>query len=337
MISLSELEYLLPEDLIATHPSSKRDESRLLVYDRKSQSVQHAQFRDLISELDSGDLLIRNEAKVNPVRVLWNKPSGGQAELFFLQCEESTGKSSIWQVLAKGKNLHLGREYTLGPGLSFSFLDDPEGGIRRARMNQSRDEIQEALGEMAQLPLPPYILRERKRRGEETYTREDHERYQTVFAKREGAVAAPTAGLHFTQDLFSAMEKKGVEIDSVFLAVGWGTFQPLSEEILKSGKLHEEQVDLSPDLAQKILKKKNEGKRILAVGTTVTRTLEFWGEMGMPPIGFRGPCDLLLQPPWEPKVVDAMVTNFHLPGSSLLALVGGFLGDSGLKKLLEIY
>ncbi|HLG20616.1 MAG TPA: tRNA preQ1(34) S-adenosylmethionine ribosyltransferase-isomerase QueA, partial [Bdellovibrionota bacterium] len=296
----------------------------------------HSTFSEIDAWLRPGDLLVLNSARVDPARVRWTKPSGSEEEILFLRPIAGDENHSTWEAIVSGKRLAGKTPYSLPNGLSFTLLSRAEGGRATISLPKAIPALRAWMAEHGRPPLPPYIRRERSRRGLKEEFSEDVARYQTVFAEREGAVAAPTAGLHFSTDLLERLKNRGVEVSFLHLAVGWGTFEPLTREHFESGRLHSEWVEMPRDLVSRLQDARKEGRRIVAVGTTSVRALEWWAEQREPRELF-GWCDLFLRPPWKPKVVNAVVTNFHLPQSSLMVLIAAFLGNGGVRRILELY
>lgn len=316
-----EFNYELPPDLIAQEPLQTRDASRLLVLNRDSGRIEHACFRDLDRYIDPGDLLVLNETRVLPARLFGRKiPTGGQVEVLLL----SRQGRQTWEVMVGGKKIN--------PGLRLAIEHGPEAEILAIldgprRMLQFSEPIEPFLDRAGNVPLPPYIHTELA----------DPERYQTVLARRDGSAAAPTAGLHFTHSLLKRLQMNGVRIATITLHVGLDTFAPVDEEDPRQHKIHTEWCQLTPEAASKINKCHRQGGRIIAVGTTSVRTLESAavnaakGEL----VGaFQGPTDLFILPGYMFKVVEAMITNFHLPRSTLIMLVSAFVGQ---RRLLDAY
>ncbi len=334
---LEQLQFDLPESHVATLPAPEREKARLFVYDRARDLKEHGIVSEVSRWLKPGDLLVLNDTRVDPVRVVWRKKSGGKGELLLLKLLRDGGDRSEWEALVAGKRIRKGESHELVGGLRFTLLERSEGTLCRIELNEGAAAVHTRLTEIGRPPLPPYIRAARKRAGMKDEQESDPERYQTEFARVPGAVAAPTAGLHFSKILLEQLAGKGIETAFLTLAVGWGTFQPPGPGEWESGRLHAEHVEISSAAAGKILTARKEGRRIVAVGTTVVRSLEWWNRSGAPEAGLSGWCDLFLKPPWTPAVVDVLVTNFHLPGSSLLALVAGFLGENGIEKIKKLY
>ncbi len=327
----------LPSRLIATQPSKTREGARLFVYNRKSRERVHITVREIGTFLRAGDLLVLNDIAVEPARVFLQKITGGRVEVLFL----SPTSPRHWEVLLGGKNVSGAKTLRDESGeMKFRITRDLGEGRFELELDLDTHEFLPWLRKHGVPPLPPYILQERRRRRESVEF-SDQEFYRTDFFRKKsdhyGAVAAPTAGLHFSRNFLDELFAKGIETSFISLAVGWGTFQPLTEEHQRTGKLHSERVEISPASAQQLWKAKKEGRRIISVGTTVVRSIEWWARLGAPPEGASGDCDLFLRPPWKSEWIDALVTNFHLPDSSLLLLVAGFLGDDGLNTLVSLY
>lgn len=316
----SDFYYDLPEELIAQTPAEPRDSSRLLVYDREKDKVEHKIFKDICDYLHSGDVLVVNNTKVLPARLYAQTTNGGAVEVLLLKHLEK----DKWEVLVKpGKKCTVGKKLKISDELSLTVEGITESGERIVKFEYSGifEEILERLGSM---PLPPYIKAKLK----------DKNRYQTVYAKVEGSSAAPTAGLHFTPELLEKLKAKGVQIAEVLLHVGLGTFRPVKEDIITDHKMHSEYYEVSENAANIINAAKREGRCVIAVGTTSVRTLESVADEK----GFLKPCSgetcIFIYPSYKFKCVDALITNFHLPESTLIMLVAAM---TGREKILEIY
>lgn len=317
----SDFYYDLPEELIAQTPVYPRDSSRMLVYDRSKDEVQHKHFYDLKQFLRKGDLLVRNNTKVLPARMFGYTKNGGKVEILLLKRFNLTE----WEVLVKpGKKARPNAKLVISEELSLEVLSTiEESGSRRVKFSYDGvfEDIISRLGEM---PLPPYITEKLK----------DQERYQTVYAKVDGSAAAPTAGLHFTDSLLKEVEEMGVEIVDVLLHVGLGTFRPVKVDDVLSHHMHSEYYEIDEVSADKINKAKREGRRIIAVGTTSVRTLESASDEN----GFVKPVkantEIFIYPSYKFKCVDGLITNFHLPESTLIMLVSALIGR---EKTLELY
>ena len=312
---LSEFDYKLPEELIAQRPCDKRDNSRMMVLNRDEHEILHRHFYDVVDLIDDNCILILNNTKVIPARLYGFKETGAKIEVFLLK--EHENKS--WEVLIKpSKRVKIGTVIKVSDELSVEILEPlPDDGKWLVRMIYEGD-ILDILHRVGNIPLPPYI--ERKMTNEEL-RKLDFERYQTVYAKDEGSVAAPTAGLHFTQEVLQKLRDKGVQIGYVTLNVGIGTFRPVKCENVLEHKMDSEAFEITQETADLINRAKLAGKKIVAVGTTTVRTLETafkqFGEIK----ACKSASELFIYPPYEFKVVDKLITNFHLPKSTLLMLV----------------
>ena len=314
----SDFYYDLPEELIAQTPAEPRDSSRLLVYDRATDKVEHKVFRGLGDYLKKGDLLVVN--KVYPARLFAYTEHGGKVEILLLKRINLTD----WECLVKpGKKCREGTILVINEELSVEIVSKTEDGGRiiSFRFDGVFEDILSRVGEM---PLPPYIHEKLK----------DKDRYQTVYCKQEGSAAAPTAGLHFTLRLIDELKRKGVEFAEVNLHVGLGTFRPVKVENAEEHKMHVEYCEISEENAKKINEAKAEGRRVIAVGTTSVRTLESFASADGKVKAGSMDTDIFIYPPYTFKCVDAMITNFHLPESTLVMLVGAFVGKD---KILELY
>lgn len=320
-MKLSEFDYTLPPDRIAQTPVEPRDSSRLLVLDRSKGSLQHTIFSDISRFLKPGDLLVVNQTRVLPARIFAQKiPTGGKIELLLLNRREPT----LWEVLVGGKRVTLGKKLSLTESLVAEVEAVLDGPRRLLRVNRP---IEGELDQIGQMPLPPYI-HERLI---------DQERYQTVYAHELGSAAAPTAGLHFTPRLLAALKAAGIGVAEVTLHVGLDTFAPVTEEDVTQHQIHTEWCRLTPQAAEQINSAKQVGGKVVAVGTTSVRTLETAAAQAGSDewiTSFQGPTDLFILPGYSFKIVDAMVTNFHLPRSSLLMLVSAFAGK---QTMLDAY
>ena len=318
---LSTYDYYLPEGLIAQTPLEKRDESRLLVFDRKNKDVLHRQFKDIKSFLQKGDVLVVNNTRVVPARLFAKKETGADIEVFLLKRKNLTD----FEVLLKpAKRVKIGTILTISNDLKCELLEVLENGNRVVRFLFD-GVLEEILDRVGSMPLPHYIHEKLK----------DKERYQTVYNKVEGSSAAPTAGLHFTKELMQDIRDMGVEILEVTLDVGLGTFRPCKEEDITKHDMHTEHYRISKEVAEKINKAKIENRRVIAVGTTSVRTLESVAQKGMPLTEDEGDTNIFIYPPYKFKVVDALITNFHLPKSTLIMLVSAFAGYENTMNLYE--
>ena len=310
----SDYAFHLPGELIAQHPLDRRDDSRLLCLDRRDGAICHRRFRELPQLLRSGDVLVMNDSRVLPSRLLGHREgTGGAAELLLL---EQKGKD-LWETLARpGKKLRPGSRVVFGDGLLVGEVTDTlEGGNRLVRFSYQGENFFTVLERIGQMPLPPYI----------TERLEDGERYQTVYSRQLGSAAAPTAGLHFTPELLEALRDKGVQTGFVTLHVGLGTFRPVKAENITDHHMHLEHYTVPEETARLVNAAKTEGRRVIAVGTTSCRTLESaWKEGALTP--GPGSTGIFIYPGYKFQVLDGLITNFHLPESTLIMLVSAFAG-----------
>lgn len=341
-------DYKLPPETIAQTPAEPRDSSRLLVLDRASGKIEHRHFRDIGEYLHQGDLLVANDTRVIPARLWGHKPTGGLVEIFLLKQLDPQGAQ--WECLVRGRNLNVGVEITLDPQqpvatpITATVLAIEASGARTINFSEPLLDILDQLGE---IPLPPYI----------TDYQGDRTRYQTVYNRAEGSTAAPTAGLHFTPELLMQLRGQGVQFDAVTLQVGLDTFQPVTVDEVEDHPIHTEWAELKRDVAKRINDRTLQSGRVVAVGTTSVRTLE-WAATGAQNINpydtaacpwqrvaaFEGSVDLFIRPGYRFRAVDALITNFHLPKSTLLLLVSAFIAqahpndpDAGRRILLDTY
>lgn len=318
----SDFNYDLPEELIAQDPTECRDASRLLVIDKKTGERQHKIFHDIIDYLVSGDCLVLNNTKVIPARLLGERETtGGKVEVLLLKRKDN----DIWETLVKpGKKARPGSRLVFGEGLlKAEVLDVVEDGNRLVKFEYS-GIFEEILDQLGQMPLPPYI----------THKLKDKNRYQTVYARYEGSAAAPTAGLHFTEELLKEIEDKGINIAKVTLHVGLGTFRPVKSDNIENHHMHTEEYHVSSEAADLINNTKKNGGRVICVGTTSLRTVESAAaNYGIINTG-GGDTDIFIYPGYQFKIADALITNFHLPESTLLMLVSALEGQS---EIMEAY
>lgn len=315
--------YDLPQELIAQTPAPVRDESRLLVYHRASGEMEHRIFRDVIDYLNPGDALVINETRVLPARLIGEREDTGGAMEFLLLRRVNY---DTWETLVKpGKRAKTGVTFSFGGGrLRATVLSSTEDGGRLVQFHFD-GVFEEILDELGQMPLPPYI----------TERLEDKNRYQTVYAKEEGSAAAPTAGLHFTPELLERIRQKGVDVVPVLLHVGLGTFRPVKEERVEDHHMHSEYYMVTPEAADRLNAARQRGGRIVCVGTTSVRTLETVAtEDGIVHPG-SGWTQIFIMPGYRYKAVDALITNFHLPESTLLMLVSAFMGRENALHMYE--
>lgn len=316
----SDFYYDLPSELIAQTPAEPRDSSRLLVYDRGTGKTEDRIFRDVTDYLRAGDVLVVNNTKVIPARMYARTEHGGAVEVLLLKRLDLT----TWEVLMRpGKKGRIGAKMTVSDKLSFTVKGITETGERIVEF--AFDGVfEEILSEVGTMPLPPYIREKLK----------DQTRYNTVYSKVNGSAAAPTAGLHFTEELLEKIRGMGVEIAEVLLHVGLGTFRPVSEEIVTDHKMHSEFYRIDERAAETVNRAKAEGRRVIAVGTTSVRTLESVADERGRIRACSGDTEIFLYPPYRMKCVDALITNFHLPESTLIMLVACM---TGREKILELY
>ncbi len=319
----STYHYDLPEELIAQTPVEPRDSSRLLCYNRKTEKVQDLHFYDIYNFLNKGDVLVVNNTRVLPARLYGFKHTGAKIEVLLQKRIDLTH----WEVIAKPfKRLDEGTEIVFNENI-FAVVVSKEtfGSCVIEFKYDLKKTFEEHLMEIGTVPLPPYIKEKLK----------DPERYQTVYAKVEGSSAAPTAGLHFTKDLLARLKDKGVEICEVLLHVGLGTFRPVKEDNILEHKMHSEYIEVSKEVANRLNKAKQEGRRVIAVGTTSVRVLESASDKIGHILPVKKETYIFIYPPYKFKFVDALITNFHLPESTLIMLVSAFIGD--IDKTLELY
>ncbi len=342
-------DYELPPEYIAQEPVEPRDASRLMVLHRTTGEIEHRIFREIGDYLRSGDLLVANDSRVIPARLRGRKPTGGKVEILLLRPLDDAGQE--WECLVRGRGLREGARIVLeppagedGPGPEAQVVAVHPDGARTVRFSEP---IWHHLDRLGEIPLPPYI----------TGYRGDPERYQTVYSRRAGSVAAPTAGLHFTPERILALREQGIGWQTVTLHVGLDTFRPITEEEVEQHAIHTEWAELTPEVARAINETSLRGGRIVAVGTTTVRVLEHAATVaqGIDPYddracpwqrvaAFQGPVDLYIVPGYRFRAVDALVTNFHLPRSTLLLLVSAFIAqahpedlDAGRRILLQAY
>ena len=314
----SDFDFHLPPEQVAQAPAQRRDASRLLVVDRATGELAHRTFADLVGYIPPGDALVLNETRVFPARLLGRKATGAAAEVFLLHPHD--GQEKVWTALVRpGAKLKPGRTVEIGPELSVEIVESTPGGERIVRLVTPLG-LTEALDRYGEVPLPPYV--------ERTATDTDRERYQTVYARERGSVAAPTAGLHFTPGMLDALQATGVRIVRLVLHVGVGTFRPVETEDPAEHRMHSEWYHVSAEAASALNETRAAGGSVWAVGTTVTRTLESVAtEDGVVHAG-EGWTDIFIRPPYRFRAVDHLVTNFHLPRSTLLMLVSALGGHA---------
>ncbi len=317
----SDFDYHLPESSIAQTPTEPRDSSRLLVLKRDTGTLEHRIFREIGDCLHKGDLLVLNRTRVIPARIFARKPTGGRVELLLLRRTDEL----TWQCLVGGKGLRVATKIHMEDGPEAEIIEVLEGSERLIRFCEP---IEPHFSRVGNVPLPPYIHEKLN----------DPERYQTVYAREPGSAAAPTAGLHFTRNLLSELQAKGMKIAYVTLHVGLDTFAPVTEDDPQEHKIHTEWCELSQETADAINHTKKSGGRVIAVGTTSVRTLESAASLNTEHrsliTAFTGPTSIFILPGYQFKIVDAIITNFHLPKSTLIMLVSAF---AGCEKILETY
>jgi S-adenosylmethionine:tRNA ribosyltransferase-isomerase len=333
----ADFNFSLPPDLIAQHPASKRDESRLLVLHRNTNKIEHRKFPDLLECLVAGDVLVLNNSRVIPARLRGeNAETGGKFEIILL---EENAPNDWWVLACPGKNARVGTQINFRDtrrtttDISAVVTEINDEGHRRLKFSGAKN-LRDELGRLGEMPLPPYI-----RRDEEFP--EDKERYQTVFAQKDGSVAAPTAGLHFTPQLLEQIRARGVKICFVTLHVGLGTFLPVKTENLAEHKMHEERFEIGEEAVRAVNDAKMDGRRVIAAGTTTVRVLESTAAQNAGKLNVHsGKTNIFIFPPFQFKIVDALLTNFHLPRSTLLMLAGAFASPGeipGREMILSAY
>ncbi|WP_300360681.1 tRNA preQ1(34) S-adenosylmethionine ribosyltransferase-isomerase QueA [Fusobacterium sp.] len=319
---LKDYEYDLPEELIGQHPREPRDHSRLMVVNKENETTEDKHFYDIIDYLNPGDVLVRNSTKVIPARLIGKKETGAVLEIFLLKRQSI----DTWECLVgHAKKLKLGQKVYIGENneLVGELLEIKDDGNRIIKF-YFEGVFEEVLDKLGEMPLPPYIVEEL----------EDQTRYQTVYAKRGESVAAPTAGLHFTEALLEKIKNKGITIVDIYLEVGLGTFRPVQVEDVLQHKMHTEKFEIPKEACEIINKAKREGRRIVAVGTTTVRALESAVDENGELISEVADTNIFIYPGYKFKIIDALITNFHLPKSTLLMLVSAF---SSREFMLDVY
>ena len=318
--NVNTYDYDLPEELIAQSPLEPRDSSRLMVYDRANNQIEHKHFYDIADYLMAGDVLVINNTRVLPARLYGYKSTGAKLEVLLLKRHSLT----VWECLMKpAKRLHIGEELVFNEELKCKLLEVLPDGNRKIEFIYD-GVLEDILSRIGQMPLPPYI-REKLN---------NQERYQTVYSKQTTSSAAPTAGLHFTKELMQKLRDKGVIFAEVTLDVGLGTFRPCKEEDITKHDMHTEHYAINQEACDIINKAKQEGRRVVAVGTTSVRTLESVAKLGLPLNPTSADTSIFIYPPYQFKVVDALITNFHLPKSTLIMLISAF---AGLDNTMNLY
>jgi len=328
-VNLSDFDYCLPPELIAQQPAPQRDASRLMVLDRGTGTLRHLSFSDIVSFIRSGDVLVANDTRVIPARIYAHKPTGGRVELLLLQFMQAPAPGvQQWQCLARShRRLRPGQELACQGGMRAIVRERAQENMWLVDLYYE-GSFEQALERCGRSPLPPYITRDPEQPAREP----DRERYQTVYARAAGAVAAPTAGLHFTPELMRDMERQGAAFVFVTLHVGYGTFEPLRGGSVEDHRMHSETYCLSEGAADRINQARSRGGRIIAVGTTSARVLESCADDSGVIHAAGGDTSLFVYPGYRFKAVDALITNFHLPRSSLLLLVSAFAGTQAVRE-----
>lgn len=322
-MKVSEFNYNLPKELIAQHPYDKRDEARLMVLDKTNKTIEHRIFKDIIEYLNPGDCLVINNTKVIPARLYGKKDTGANVEVLILKQIEK----DIWEAIVRpGSKLKNGAKIIFGDGiLKAEVLDVLENGNRKIKF-EYQGIFNEILDKVGLMPLPPYITEA---------TKEDQKQYQTVYAKYDGSAAAPTAGLHFTKELLKLIKEKGVQIANVTLHVGIGTFRPVKVENVEEHKMHSEHFYIKKEDAEKINKAKKDGHRIIACGTTSCRVLESVADKNGFIKEIEDDTNIFIYPGYKFKCIDSLITNFHLPESTLIMLVSSLAGKDFIMSAYE--
>ena len=327
-MKLSHFNFDLPKELLAEYPAENRDEARLMVLNRKEKTIEHKMFKDIIDYFEPNDVMVLNNTKVFPARLFGNKEkTGARIEVFLLR--ELNPETKLWDVLVDpARKIRIGNKLYFGDDESLvaEVIDNTTSRGRTLRFlyDGSYEEFRNKLNELGETPLPKYIKRE--------VQPEDAERYQTIYAKKEGAVAAPTAGLHFSKHLLKRLEIKGVDFAEVTLHVGLGTFNPVEVEDLSKHKMDSEEAHIAQDAVKVINRAKNEKKKICAVGTTVMRVLESSVSSDQRLNEFSGWTNKFIFPPYDFSIANCMITNFHTPKSTLLMMVSAFAGHDFMKE-----
>lgn len=315
----SEFKYNLPQELIAQKPIRPRDHSRLMVLDRTTGNIKHQHFYDLPDFLRPGDVLVFNESKVFKARLI-GRVGDQDVEIFMLR-----GNEAMWSALARpAKKIGPGTEIEFKKGLKAKVIKKRDEGIIEIEFNKLGDELMNVVSQIGEVPTPPYVKA----------PPEKLEDYQTIYAKRLGSVAAPTAGFHFTAELLKKIQQKGIDLEFITLHVGLGTFRPIQTDIIEDHEMHEEFVEIDSKTAERINQAKLDGRRIIAVGTTTVRALEGVAAIHGELKGFAGDVNLFIKPGFKFKIIKSLITNFHLPQSTLLVLVSAL---AGRENIFEAY
>lgn len=318
----SDFTYDLPEELIAQTPVEPRDHSRLLVYNRAARTIEHKHFYDVIDYLNPGDALVINETRVIPARLYGVRAGGGACELLLLK---QLGPKRWESLVRPGAKLKVGKTVSIGEGrMTATIVGESEGGARIVEF-ECEGTFEAALDELGEMPLPPYIHEKLA----------DRSRYQTVYAKEDGSAAAPTAGLHFTPELLDRIRAKGIDVIPILLHVGLGTFRPVKAENVEDHEMHSEYYEVSEDAARRIHEAKASGHRVVAVGTTSVRTLESSAQESGEVAAKKAWTQIFITPGFHFNAVDALITNFHLPGSTLIMLISALMGREEALRVYE--
>ena len=318
----SDFMYDLPEELIAQTPIEPRDHSRLLVYNRATREIEHKHFYDVIDYLNPGDALVINETRVIPARLYGVRAGGGACELLLLK---QLGPKRWESLVRPGAKLKVGKTVSIGEGrMTATIVGESEGGARIVDF-ECEGTFEAALDELGEMPLPPYIHEKLA----------DRSRYQTVYAKEDGSAAAPTAGLHFTPELLDRIRAKGINVIPILLHVGLGTFRPVKAENVEDHEMHSEYYEVSEDAANRIRAAKAAGHRVVAVGTTSVRTLESSAQETGEVVAKKAWTQIFITPGFHFNAVDALITNFHLPGSTLIMLISALMGREEALRVYE--
>jgi len=321
---IEEFDYHLPLSLIAQYPSSQRGETSLMILHRQTGVIEHQAFQDITKYLHAGDLLVMNDTRVLPARLIGKKETGGRIEMLLIP--SWNGTKGEWKALIKGAGkVKRGARIQFEPGLQ-GQIEEVKAGKGRVSFSY-HGEVTELLRKIGHVPLPPYI-----KRGDEPL---DRERYQTVFAEREGSIAAPTAGLHFTRALLQSLKENGVRTTMITLHIGIGTFTPVKARDIEDHAMEAEWIEISEETAREIKAAKARGGRVISVGTTTTRALESFSDGNGGVKSSKGMTSLFIYPSYRFRVIDGLVTNFHLPKSTLIMLVSAFAGKDSLMRAYQ--
>ena len=329
--------FYLPENLIATSPNYERDHCKLMTISKNTGEIEHKIFSDIINYLNKNDILVLNDSKVIPARIYAKKNTGGNTEILLLN--KVNNSEDLWECLIKGKNIKendvLYLDYSHIESIGIIEASIIKDNISTKLIKFSKPLTVNILDTIGKIPLPPYIIQSRKKKGEEEYNDKDKEFYQNVYAKNEGSIASPTSGLHFTKELLEKIKSLGVTICYVTLHVGFSTFNPIKEEDLKKHIMHEEKFSIPKETANIIINAKKDGRRIVSCGTTVARVLESeYNNFNFNRL--EGSTDIFIYPPYKFKCIDALITNFHTPHSTLLAMVSAFAGYDNIMNAYKI-